>query len=129
MGVNKRRDMKMAPRRHSLEFKKQVVDEVISGRENMAQVCRKHGLSTSVVFDWKKKFGMGQLSATPGHREHIQQKAYEARIAELERMIGRLAMENELLKKAEAWIKEQRKRDSLVITAKNLAAYKEDVKS
>jgi hypothetical protein len=35
----------------------------------------------------------------------------EQRIGELERMVGRLTMENELLKKAESWLSSIRKRN------------------
>jgi hypothetical protein len=35
----------------------------------------------------------------------------EQRIAELERMVGRLTMENAILKKAESWLSSNRKRN------------------
>ena len=45
-----------------------------------------------------------------------------ARIAQLEQMVGRLTMENELLKKAVEFSVRRRKENSLPITAKSLAA-------
>ncbi len=53
----------------------------------------------------------------PGRNE----KRSLARIAELERMVGRLTMENELLKKAVEYTARRRKEFSSPITAKTLA--------
>ena len=53
----------------------------------------------------------------PGRNE----KQNVARIAELERMVGRLTMENELLKKAVQYTARRRKEFSSPITAKTLA--------
>ena len=50
------------------------------------------------------------------------EKRFLARIAELERMVGRLTMENELLKKAVEYSAGRRKEHSSPITAKTLAA-------
>ena len=50
------------------------------------------------------------------------EKQYRARIAELERMVGRLTMENELLKNAVEYTVRRRKEPSSPITAKTLAS-------
>ena len=115
----------MTPRKHSDEFKRQIVEEILSGRRGFVQICREHNLAASVVHAWKAKYLNGTLlSEVPK-----QDAALLARIAELERMVGRLAMENEFLKKAEASIREQRRKATLPITAKTLAASKEGASS
>jgi len=48
------------------------------------------------------------------------EKVLLARNAELERMVGRLAMENELLKKAVQYTVQRRRENSSPITAKSL---------
>jgi transposase len=116
---------KMTPKKYSEEFKRQIVEEVLSGRSGFAQICRQHNLAGSMVHNWKAKYLNGTLVAGVTK----QDAALLARIAELERMVGRLAMENEFLKKAEAHIREQRRKVSLPITAKTLAASKEGVNS
>ena len=52
------------------------------------------------------------------------EKAQLGRIAELERMVGRLTMENDLLKKAVEYTVRRRRENSSPITAKSLAASK-----
>jgi hypothetical protein len=51
-----------------------------------------------------------------------------ARIAELERMVGKLTMENELLKKAVDYTARRRNGSSSPITAKTLATSRGSVK-
>ena len=59
----------------------------------------------------------GALAGRAGRNE----KQYVARMAELERMVGRLTMENELLKKAVEYTARRRKEFSSPITAKTLS--------
>ena len=116
----------MTPRKYSQEFKRQIVEEILSGRSGFTQVCRQHNLGPSMVHSWKKKYLNGALVEEGMPR---QDPALLVRIAELERMVGRLAMENEFLKKAEASIREQRRKSLLPITAKTLAASREGANS
>lgn len=115
----------MTPRKHSEEFKRQIIEGLMSGRIRFAQTCREHNLAPSMVRNWKIKYMDGTLVATVSK----QDAALLVRIAELERMVGRLAMENEFLKKAEVHIREQRRNAMLPITAKTLAASKGDANS
>lgn len=115
----------MTPRKHSEEFKRQIAEELISGRLGFAQVCRQHNLAPSLVRNWKLKYLDGTLGAGIIFK---QDAALVARIAELERMVGRLAMENDFLKKADMSIRQQRRNAMLPITAKTLAASKEGAK-
>lgn len=81
----------------SPELKLQVVLEVLSGRKSNAEVCREHGLAPAVVSAWKEQFG----ARAPGIFAGRQQESHEQqRIAELERLVGRQALEIEVLKKA-----------------------------
>jgi len=78
-------------------FKLQVVLDVLSGRKSNAEVCREHGLAPAVVAVWKEQFSerAGGIFAGRQSESHEQQ-----RIAELERLVGRQALEIEVLKKA-----------------------------
>ena len=115
----------MTPRKHSEEFKRQIVEGLMNGQMRFGQVCREHNLAPSMVRNWKIKYMEGTLVASVSKQDAVLHK----RIAELERMVGRLAMENEFLKKADISIREQRKRAMLPITAKTLAAFKEGANS
>ncbi len=88
----------MAKRRtFSPEFKAQVVLEVLTGAKSGAQVCREHQIKDSVLSRWKQEF----IERTPQLFERGRmQSQEEERIAELERLVGRLTMELEMSKKA-----------------------------
>lgn len=83
-------------REFTKEFKLQVVAEVDAGKPQ-AQVAREHQVTANTIAKWRK-----QLRQYKEHAFSGRGKAYtdEARISELERMVGRLTMENDLLKKA-----------------------------
>jgi transposase len=114
----------MKARKHSVEFKRQVVEEIISGVSGFGQICRRYNLAPSIVSGWKKKYKEGHLIEGPQTNDTAQM----ARIADLERMVGRLTMENDLLKKAAVYMEEQRRKALLPITAKTLEESKRGVK-
>jgi len=82
-------------RSFSPEFKRRVVEEYLSGVSTPAQVIRKHNISWKLLYSWKKRYALGKLGNEPRY-----ELAYEERIKELERMVGRLTMDNEFLKKS-----------------------------
>jgi transposase len=84
-------------RKFTPEFKSQVVLQLLSGEKNMAELCHEHQLTTQMIGNWKQQF----LAAAPRALEKGGETSVEQeRIAELERMIGRLTMEVEIAKKA-----------------------------
>ena len=104
-------------RNFSAAFKRQVVGELLGGGCTLAQLSRRHDVSPGLILYWTKRYEGGGGVEGPGRGE----KQYVARIAELERMVGRLTMENELLKKAVEYTARRRKEFSSPITAKTLA--------
>ena len=87
----------MAARRaFTTEFKMQVVREYLAGTTSRAALARRHQLSPDQIVNWQKRYEAGTLTPAGGAGE---QAGLHARIAALERMVGRLTMENDLLKK------------------------------
>ena len=84
-------------RQFTAEFKAQRVLEVLSGRKSAAEVCREQQLKPDLLSRWKADF-VGHAASVFADDEPSQQA--ERRIAELERMVGRLAVELEVAKKA-----------------------------
>ena len=82
-------------RTFSIEFKRQLVEELISGVSTSAQVCRSHELSSGLLYYWKRQYAKGRFGGT-GHRETV----LEDRIAQLEQLLGKSYLEIEFLKKA-----------------------------
>ena len=94
-------------RRFSAEFKARVVLELISGAKSQAQVCREHELSPNMVSRWKAEF----VERSPElFQSSSQADAHQTRVAELERMVGRLTLELEVAKKASALLNGSRSR-------------------
>jgi transposase len=81
-------------RTFSQEFKRQVVEELLSGESHPAQLCRRHNISSSLLYHWKKQYGRGKFNNEP-----TGEAALKDRIEKLERLVGRLTLENEFLKK------------------------------
>lgn len=88
----------MAQRRNfTAEFKAQIVLAILTGQREPAEIYREYDLHPNVVSRWKAEFlecAASIFEKSNGSAERDQQ------IAELERMVGRLTMENEILKKA-----------------------------
>ncbi len=78
------------------QFKARVVLEVLTKLRTTAQVCREYDLKEQVVTRWKAEFleRAPTLFASERQQDHDQ-----ARIAKLERLVGRLTMELEIAKK------------------------------
>lgn len=84
-------------RTFSPDFKVQVVLEVLTGSRTMAQVCREHRLASQVVSAWRRRFVQ---RATDIFSTAENERAEKKRIADLERLVGRLTLELEVAKKA-----------------------------
>ncbi len=84
-------------RKFSAEFKAKVVLELITGRKSLSEAGREYQIKESVLTRWKQAFleRASEIFAEP-HSDSEK----DARIAELERMIGRLSMQVEASKKA-----------------------------
>jgi transposase-like protein len=84
-------------RTFTAEFKAQVVLELVSGRQSQAELCRAHQLSPSLLALWKSTFSE-RLPLLFQDDERLSQE--RVRVAELEQLVGRQALELEILKKA-----------------------------
>ena len=81
-------------RSFSLEFKRRVVEEFMSGESHPAQLCRRYNITSSVLYHWKKQYSRGKFNNEP-----TEEGALQDRIEKLERLVGKLTLENEFLKK------------------------------
>ena len=87
------------PRTFTPELKARVVLQILTGAKTTAQVCREHQLSETVVACWKRQLVEG---ASVIFTHDTPTAAGDERIAELERLSGRLTLELEAAKKASA---------------------------
>jgi len=84
-------------RSHSIEFKRQIAQEFIAG-ETLHALAKRYDLSRNLIRIWVKKLEAGALDEDARAADLLQD--YEAKIAALERMVGRQALEIEFLKGA-----------------------------
>lgn len=84
-------------RKFTPEMKAQVALSVLTGTKTAAQLCREHGLKPELVTRWKHEL-VREASLVFG-RDH-QRSEEQEKIAELERLVGRLTMQLEIAKKA-----------------------------
>jgi transposase len=85
--------MKKTRRRFDREFKISVIAE-LEGGKSLAQVAREHDIHPSLLCRWKEELAENPERAFSGNGKRYK---YEARIAELERLLGQAHAENELL--------------------------------
>ena len=77
-------------RTYSPKFKSQIVLESLHSEKSQAAICRQHGISSDLLSRWRQQFleQAHRVFADPASRS-----AEQARIAELERLVGQLTFE------------------------------------
>lgn len=98
------------PRKHTAAFKFEVVRQIEAGEKSLAALCREYELDPSLVIGWRhrvRELGSQAFPGSPSANGFVPPPgspttmgAAEARIAELERLVGQLTLENQFLKKA-----------------------------
>ena len=73
-------------RSHSVEFKRQVALEFLAG-ETLHGLAKRHDISRNLIRIWVEKYEAGAFEDDARAADLIQ--AYEARIAALERLVGK----------------------------------------
>ena len=84
-------------RSYPIEFKRQVAQEYLAG-ETLHGLAKRHEISRNLVRIWAAKAEAGEFDDDLAAASILQE--YEARIGALERLVGKLALENEFLKGA-----------------------------
>jgi len=84
-------------RQYSPEFKTRVVMELLTGEKGLMEASREYEIKDTVLSRWKQQFIERSQDIFKQKPNDTRQ---EERIAELERMIGRLTIELEIAKKA-----------------------------
>jgi len=96
-------------RTFSPQFKVDAVMELLTGTKTASEICRERKITDKLLYRWKTEL----LERLPSVFEGglTKDNGTEQRVAELERMVGRLALENEILKNAESWRETHRQRN------------------
>jgi len=84
-------------RTYSLEFKRTIVQQYLEGAASVNAIARQHNLSRALIHYWAEQLAAGSLQGAVG--EDLERRELLARVALLERKVGQLLLENDLLKK------------------------------
>ena len=90
-------------RRYSLEQKLAAVAEASQPGMSISFVARRHGISPSLLFGWRRRMTEGGKEAVRVDDKVVadaEVRALENRIRELERVLGKKTLENEILREA-----------------------------
>ena len=85
----------MRRRRFTQDFKRSLVEQLLSETAGPAELCRRYNISSGQLYTWKRQYADGKLDPEPSKEAEL-----EARVRELERLLGKVTLENEFLKKA-----------------------------
>ena len=100
-------------RTYTVEFKRRVAEEHLGG-VSLNELARRHDISRELLRTWVKKYEAGEFAGDGPVRP--DRRAYEAKIAGLERKVGQLTMELDLLKKGLTSARRRRDASSYVVS-------------
>jgi len=89
----------MKQRKWTAEEKMAIVLEGIKGVKSVADICREHKISQALYYRWRDKFLEGGKKAL--NSGSADESIYKAEIDKLQRIIGKQAIQIEILKKTE----------------------------
>jgi transposase-like protein len=100
-------------RTFSQEFKRETTEAIVSGQVSQLEVSRKYGISPVIVSRWKKEYYSGKFfeNSNPDYAK------LEIRVKELERLVGRLTLENNTLKEIIKLVEPQKKASQQIFTS------------
>ncbi len=90
-------------RRWSVEEKVSMVRETFEPGKTVSMVARLHGVNPNQLFHWRKLYQDGSLSAVSAGEEVVPASELSdalKQIRELQRLLGKKTMENEILREA-----------------------------
>ncbi|GAG68868.1 unnamed protein product [marine sediment metagenome] len=104
-------------RSFSREFKREIVETVVSGQANAAELSREYHISPILISKWKKDYKKGKFFDNVNSTDIAR---LELKVRELERLVGELTMENRMLKKVRDLANKEKKEDLSIITSRTL---------
>ena len=90
-------------RRFSAADKKRMLDEAAAPGETVSTIARKYGISSSLLFRWRKlreEAALAGLNADERVVAESELKQLKAQVRELQRLLGKKTQENEILRDA-----------------------------
>jgi transposase len=85
----------MKYRRFTQDFKRSLIEQLLSETVTPLELCRRYNILSGQLYTWKRQYAQGKLDPEPSREAELA-----SRVRELERLVGKLTLENEFLKKA-----------------------------
>ena len=104
------------------EFKAKIVETIASGAASQVELSRQYGISPVMIGRWKKEYISGKFFE---NKNNVDIASIRIRMAELERIVGELTLENKMLKKAKELNTIQKKDNSPIITSQNAKQFRD----
>jgi transposase len=113
-------------RSHSIAFKRQVAEEYLAG-ETLHGLAKTHDVTRNLIRIWVAKYEAGEFEEDVVAADRLQE--YEAKIAALERMVGRLTMELDFLRGVSRSRRSARGGSMSIVTGPMASPSREDASS
>lgn len=87
----------------STEQKLRIIEESLAPGETVSSVARRNGVAPNLLYRWRRLMSEGGVTAVGSDEPVIgtsEVRRLEERVRELERLLGRKTMENEILREA-----------------------------
>ena len=98
-------------RRWSAAEKRDIVQETFLPGMNLSSIARKNGINPSQLYKWRRLMEEGALEGIRSEEGVVpksQVRELERRVRDLERMLGRKTLENEILREAVKYAREKK---------------------
>ena len=88
-------------RRYTAEQKMSVVQEAMAPGMTISYVARRHGIAPSLIFGWRRRMSEGGKEAIRADDDVVSKAeilSLQKQIRELQRVLGKKTLENEILR-------------------------------
>lgn len=107
--------MALKHRTFTTEFKKELVGQILYRDVSVSELSRQHNIARPILYRWVQQYQDG------GIKESRTRSHNKARIEDLEALVGRLMIDNELLKKALEEVQKQPKPNEIISGATEIS--------
>ena len=124
IGLERGKDMSKHRRKYTRDFKIEMVESVLRGRSTL-EIAKENEIYPGLITKWKSQYLEGKFHGTSS--TDIELRKLKIKLCELEQMVGKLTMENYLLKKEKDFAIQMRKEASSIVTGPNSPQLRRDV--
>lgn len=95
-------------KRYSTEFKKKIAMELLAKESSLTQVSKREGIACQTLSKWKTQFAHEGF-----YGEEDEVLELRRQVADMRSAISDLVLENQILKKTQELVRQQRKKENL----------------